>query len=192
MTRGTDGFATCSRPRPAEPCLDGLSARWSGRDSGYDKGCHQRIEHGPDAADLSLVGANPHQPVTLGDFGLRDAHAQSGAQGRQPRHVVVVAFRALAAPVRFATYLGLPLSDEGDAPLVQVYGLRALFVGWVIMILLANGGMRRLGAAAFAAVVMAVGDAWLTIRAKASRATITRHLAIATALAAAGVLLMSG
>ena len=98
--------------------------------------------------------------------------------------------RALRAPAPFATYLGLPLADPRDAGLVRVYALRALFIALTLAILLVLRDARTLGLVSLAAVVMPVGDAILTARAGAPRATVIRHIVIAVALAAAAALLL--
>ena len=98
--------------------------------------------------------------------------------------------RALQAPAPFATYLGLPLADPRDAGLIRVYALRALFIALTLAILLALRDARTLGLVSLAAVLMPVGDAVLTARAGAPRATVIRHVVIAVALAAAAALLL--
>jgi hypothetical protein len=97
--------------------------------------------------------------------------------------------RAVAAPVQFAAYFGLPLDDERDIGFVHVYGLRALFVLLILGILIHHQDARLLGAVCLAATTMAVGDAWLTSRACAHITTILRHCVIALALVSAGVFL---
>jgi hypothetical protein len=105
--------------------------------------------------------------------------------------MAVNALRSLTAPVPFATYLGLPLADNGDADMVRVYGLRALFIGLAVAALLAMRDIPALAALMFSAVVMPVGDAVLTARAKAPKATIIRHVVIAILLLVAGILLVA-
>jgi hypothetical protein len=100
------------------------------------------------------------------------------------------AVRSLTKPVPFATYLGLPLAHDDDAGMVRVYGLRALFIGLAVAALLAMRDVSALAALMFAAVVMPVGDAVLTAKAKAPRATIIRHAVIAIVLLVAGILLV--
>ncbi len=100
------------------------------------------------------------------------------------------ALRSLTKPEPFATYLGLPLANSSDAGLIRVYGLRALFIALAVGGLLFFQDVRALAILLLAAVVMPVGDALLTARAGAPRATVTRHAMIAVALFAAGVLLV--
>ena len=98
--------------------------------------------------------------------------------------------RSLSRPEPFAAYLGLPLADPRDAGMVWVYGLRAVFIALAVSALLVLGDPRPLGWLCAAAVVMPVGDAVLTRNAGAPRATVIRHIAIATVLATAAVLLL--
>lgn len=100
--------------------------------------------------------------------------------------------RAFADPGGFARYLGMPLADLADAGLVNVYALRALFVGVLVILLLAAREGRALALLAFAAVVMPVGDAVLTFQAGAPAATVARHIGIALFLLATGILLWRG
>ncbi len=99
------------------------------------------------------------------------------------------AYRSWRAPVAFATYLGLPLSDARDDGFVRIYALRALFIGLAIIALLALRDARALGYFALAAAVMPVGDAWLTRRAGAPTRTVVRHVVIAVVLVIAAALL---
>lgn len=101
----------------------------------------------------------------------------------------VNALRAFISPEAFADYLGLPLVSAADAGLVHVYALRALFIGLLGMALLLTRQSRALSLFAFAAVVMPVGDAWLTFQAGAPAPTIARHVGIAAFLLATAVLL---
>jgi hypothetical protein len=104
----------------------------------------------------------------------------------------VNAGRAYADPAAFALYLGLPLSDPGDARLVHVYASRALFIGLAIAALLAARLGRALAIVALAAIVMPVGDAWLTAQAGAPAGTVARHVGIAAFLIVTGALLARG
>ncbi|MGV2482116.1 UNVERIFIED_CONTAM: DUF4267 domain-containing protein, partial [Salmonella enterica subsp. enterica serovar Weltevreden] len=72
-----------------------------------------------------------------------------------------------------------PLAAGGDAGLVHVYGLRALFIGLLVgtLLLLRERGVLWIVAAV--AIVMPLGDAWLTSQAGAPSLTVGRHLAIA-------------
>jgi hypothetical protein len=105
--------------------------------------------------------------------------------------MAVNALRSLTAPVPFATYLGLPLVHDGDADMVRVYGLRALFIGLAVAALLVMRDTPALAALMFAAVVMPIGDAILTAKAKAPKATVIRHAVIAILLLVAGILLVT-
>jgi hypothetical protein len=103
--------------------------------------------------------------------------------------MLVNAVRAFSDPAAFATYLGLPLATADDAGLVQVYGLRALFIGLLIGTLLILRERTALSVVALTAVVMPVGDAILTSGAGAPGATVGRHVGIALFLLVAGFLL---
>ena len=93
--------------------------------------------------------------------------------------MLVNAGRAFADPAGFAVYLGLPLAAAGDAALIQIYGLRALFIGLLVGGLIAAGQRRALFLLALAAVVMPVGDALLARHAGASGTIVARHCVIA-------------
>lgn len=103
--------------------------------------------------------------------------------------MLVNAGRAFADPDGFARYLGLPLAAGGDAGLVHVYGLRALFIGLLVgtLLLLRERGVLWIVAAV--AIVMPLGDAWLTSQAGAPSLTVGRHLAIAIFLGVTAMML---
>lgn len=103
--------------------------------------------------------------------------------------MIVNAARAFADPGGFASYLGLPLVDGADAGLIHIYGLRALFIGLLVGVLLLARQRTALWIVAAIAVVMPVGDAWLTHRAGASGAIVGRHVGIAVYLAVTAWLL---
>ncbi len=100
--------------------------------------------------------------------------------------------RALTDPVGFSAYLGLPLAEGASAGFVQVYALRALFLGLFAGALLLTRQRRALSLFALVAVVMPVGDALLTAQAGAPPGTVARHGAIALFLLATGLLLRRG
>lgn len=91
----------------------------------------------------------------------------------------VNAARAFADPAGFAAYLGLPFTDPGAAALVRVYALRALFIGSIVVALLATRQRRALFWVALLATIMPVGDALLSAQAQAPGATVARHIGIA-------------
>lgn len=103
--------------------------------------------------------------------------------------MLVNAARAFANPTSFSAYLGLPLVDGADAGLVHVYGLRALFIGLLVAVLLMLRQRTALWIVAAVAVVMPVGDAMLTWSAGAPTATVGRHIGIAVFLLATALLL---
>jgi hypothetical protein len=99
----------------------------------------------------------------------------------------VNAVRTLIDPVDFSKYMGLPVEDAAGRAWVQVYGLRALFIGLLVtyfLVRLDAGSLQWLTAFA---VSMALGDAALVRRAGGT--TTPRHLVIAAVLVAATVAL---
>ncbi len=101
------------------------------------------------------------------------------------------AVRAAAAPANFARYMGLPLEPQ-PAGFVHVYAVRTVFLALLPAVLLLRRDTHALSVVAACAVVMPLGDAWLTWltwRAKAGTATVIRHLVIAVFLATAAWLL---
>ncbi len=94
------------------------------------------------------------------------------------------AVRAARQPERFAAYMGLPLAPA-PAGFVHVYAVRAGFLAVLAAVLLARRDAAGLAVLAGCAVVMPLGDAWLTWRAGAPAATVARHLGIAVFLAVA-------
>ena len=98
--------------------------------------------------------------------------------------MAVNAVRAFADPAGFATYLGLPLTDPKDTGFVNVYGLRAAFLGLFAAILLIQQDLNALKWFALAAVIMPIGDAYLVSNAGAPTSTFVRHVAIAIYLVA--------
>ena len=90
-------------------------------------------------------------------------------------------------PAGFSTYMGLPIRDAADLAWVQVYGLRALFIGLVVAFLLVRLDPASLKWLAALAIVMALGDAWLA--SGHGHGGTTRHLITAGVLmVAAGML----
>jgi hypothetical protein len=92
--------------------------------------------------------------------------------------------RAFLSPVDFAQYMGLPLSDPANVGFVHIYGLRAFFLGLFALILILRRDFGALHWYALAAIVMALGDAYLMWRAGGGASIIGRHLAIGLCLAA--------
>jgi hypothetical protein len=103
----------------------------------------------------------------------------------------VNAARAFIDPAGFAQYLGLPLANAADAPLIYIYGLRTGFIALAVAALLATRNMRALSWIALAGVVIPLGDAWLAHNAGAPIATVARHGAIALYLVLTCALLFS-
>jgi heme A synthase len=106
-------------------------------------------------------------------------------------YMLVNTVRAFGDPVGFAAYMGLPLSDPANHAFVQVYALRALFLGLCVLALLFRRDTRALAVFALVAVVMPVGDAMLTAANGAPIAIVARHGATAIVLAVTASLLFS-
>jgi heme A synthase len=103
--------------------------------------------------------------------------------------MLVNTVRAFADPAGFAVYMGLPLSDPANGAFVQVYALRALFLGLFALALLWRADARALALFATVAIVMPVGDAILTAAHGAPIAIVARHAATAILLAVTAALL---
>ena len=106
-------------------------------------------------------------------------------------YMLVNTVRAFADPAGFAAYMGLPLTDPANHAFVQVYALRALFLGLCALALLFRRDTRALAVFALVAIVMPVGDALLTASYGAPITTIARHAATAIVLAVTAFLLFS-
>jgi hypothetical protein len=91
----------------------------------------------------------------------------------------VNAVRTATDPEGFATYMGLPVDHLSALGWVQVYGLRAGFIALLTAVLLARSDFAALRWMALAALLMPLGDAWLTASAGAGTSVVARHLAIA-------------
>ncbi|MGB3739775.1 MAG: DUF4267 domain-containing protein [Pontixanthobacter sp.] len=91
----------------------------------------------------------------------------------------VNAVRTVIDPQGFATYMGLPVGQLGALGWVHVYGLRTGFIAVLTTVLLARSDFAALRWMALAALLMPLGDAWLTASAGAGAPIVGRHLAIA-------------
>jgi Domain of unknown function (DUF4267) len=91
--------------------------------------------------------------------------------------------RALSDPTGFAAYYGVPVSGADAVAWVQVYALRTAFVAALVAIFLVRRDLRALFWTAIAALILPLGDAWLTHQAGAGRSIVARHLATAAYLA---------
>ena len=99
--------------------------------------------------------------------------------------------RAFIDPAGFAIYMGLPLTDPANHGFVQVYALRAAFLGLCAFGLLWLRDIRALAVFALAALVMPVGDAILTASNHAPPLIVARHGATAVVLAITAWLLFN-
>ncbi|WP_419317794.1 DUF4267 domain-containing protein [Caulobacter sp. ErkDOM-E] len=86
--------------------------------------------------------------------------------------------RALSDPTGFATYYGVPVSGADAVAWVQVYALRTAFVAALVAIFLVRRDLRALFWTATAALILPLGDAWLTHTTGAASSIVARHLAI--------------
>jgi hypothetical protein len=87
--------------------------------------------------------------------------------------------RVIVDAEAFARAMGLPLADARDTGFVMVYGLRAAFLGLFALLLLLQRRHDVLKWFALVAIVMPIGDLWLTLAARAPAATVARHAATA-------------
>jgi hypothetical protein len=90
--------------------------------------------------------------------------------------------RVIVDAEAFARAMGLPLADARDTGFVLVYGLRAAFLGMFALLLLLQRRHNVLKWFALVAIIMPVGDLWLTLTAGAPAATVARHAATAAYL----------
>ena len=106
-------------------------------------------------------------------------------------YMLVNTARAMLDPPGFAAYMGLPLTDPANHAFVQVYALRAAFLGLCAFGLLWIRDVRALSIFALAAIVMPIGDAILTASNNAPPLTVARHGATAIVLAITAWLLFN-
>lgn len=99
------------------------------------------------------------------------------------------ALRAFADPVAFSVYMGLPIASPEQAGFVIVYALRTTFIAALAFYLALTGRLRALAVIAAIAMVLPVGDAWLSAQAGADNTIVYRHIAIAVFLAFTAIML---
>lgn len=99
------------------------------------------------------------------------------------------AFQAWTDPSAFAVRLGLPLQSSGSGGWVGVYALRAAFIALLLAGLTYARQWRALFLFTVAALIMPLGDAWLTYSSGAGPAVYGRHLMIAAIIALLAALL---
>jgi Domain of unknown function (DUF4267) len=97
--------------------------------------------------------------------------------------------QAWSGPVAFADRLGLPVVAAETEAWVRVYALRAAFIALLLGGLVFARQWRALFLFALAALIMPLGDAWLTFNAGAPAATYGRHIALIGVIALAAILL---
>ena len=106
-------------------------------------------------------------------------------------YMLVNMVRATMDPAGFAAYMGLPLKDPTDHAFVQVYALRAAYLGLCALGLVWLREIRALFVFALVATLMPVGDTILTASASAPPLVVTRHAATAIVLALTSLLLFN-
>lgn len=105
-------------------------------------------------------------------------------------YMLINATQAWTDPQAFSIRLGLPLTGGDDgAGWVRVYALRAAFIALLLAGLTLARQWRALFLVAIAALIMPLGDAWLTHNAGAAASVYGRHLAIAAFVALSAILL---
>jgi hypothetical protein len=97
------------------------------------------------------------------------------------------AYAAWTDPQAFALRSGLPASAPDAGGWVRIYALRAAFIGLLLAGLILARQWRALFLLAVAALIMPLGDAWLTH--DAGSPAYIRHLAIAGVVAISALLL---
>ncbi|MBI1250482.1 MAG: DUF4267 domain-containing protein [Alphaproteobacteria bacterium] len=112
-----------------------------------------------------------------------------GMAGLMALFMALNTVRALIQPEGFAGYLGAPLADPRDIGFVHVYAFRAAFLALLAGALVMRRDIATLRIVALAALVMPLGDAWVSWRLDAPTATVARHLVIAAFLVATWVVL---
>ncbi|MEM7780937.1 MAG: DUF4267 domain-containing protein [Pseudomonadota bacterium] len=93
------------------------------------------------------------------------------------------AARAFADPQAFSVYMGLPIDGPNDAGFVTVYALRTTLIAALAFFLALTGRLGALAVIAFVALLLPIGDAWLSAQAGAPQSVVYRHIAIAVFLA---------
>jgi hypothetical protein len=91
--------------------------------------------------------------------------------------------RALADPSGFAAYYGVPVGGNDAVVWVQVYALRTAFIATLVAIFLIRRDLHALFWTAIAALILPLGDAWLSQQAGAAASIVLRHIATAGYLA---------
>jgi len=99
------------------------------------------------------------------------------------------ALRAFADPAAFAIYMGLPLAEKADSGFVWVYALRTTLIAFLALFLAITGRFKALAVIATVALILPIGDAWLSAQAGAPNAIVYRHIGIAAFLGFTAVML---
>jgi hypothetical protein len=90
---------------------------------------------------------------------------------------LINAISALADPMGFSVRPGLPVGEVADTGFVLIYALRTGFIAILVAALLWTRNYTALRVVSAVAIIMPMGDAYLTFHAGAPVATVGRHLA---------------
>lgn len=101
----------------------------------------------------------------------------------------ISAARAFIDPVGFSSYMGLP-TDANGTGFVTVYALRTTLIAALAFYLAITRRFSALGVIAVVALILPLGDAWLSSSAGADKAIVFRHLGIAVFLAFTAAMLL--
>ena len=101
---------------------------------------------------------------------------------------IINAVRVSVDAAGFADYMGLPIGNGSDA-FVHVYALRSLFIGVVVLGLVAHARTGVLAWMAAVGILLPLGDMWLTSTAGAPTAVVARHGVIAAYLVVTAIVL---
>lgn len=99
------------------------------------------------------------------------------------------AVRAFIDPEAFSTYMGLPVSGPNELAFVMVYALRTTLIAGLTFYLAITGHLRALAVIASIALILPIGDAWLSGHAGADPSIVARHATIAGFLAFTAIML---
>lgn len=103
---------------------------------------------------------------------------------------ITSAARAFTDPQAFSIYMGLPISGPSEFGFVTVYALRTTLIAALAFFMAITGRFRALSVIAFIALILPLGDAWLSSQAGAPTSIIFRHLIIAAFLAFTSLMLL--
>ena len=97
-------------------------------------------------------------------------------------YMIFSSVQAANNPESFAASFGLPLGNEGGGAFVQVYAIRAFFLGVLGLTFLVRKKYASLATVILVAIIMPIGDFFLVAQHGADITIIARHGAIACIL----------